>query len=134
MPLPFLSSRVPGRRAAAVAALLGFTAAAAPRAARAAATPDSTLDVSRLVTVVPGEHYRAGALHRFLLGDDYRRLWSTAIDVPVLDLRSFAGGLKAVRRVGGQQTPGLALKGADGRDYTFRGLDKDPSDILKGMT
>jgi hypothetical protein len=32
--------------------------------------------------------------------------------------------------VGGQQTPGLALKGADGRSYTFRGIDKDPTGIL----
>jgi hypothetical protein len=33
-------------------------------------------------------------------------------------------------RVGGQQSLGLALKGADGRDYTFRAVDKDPSAIL----
>ena len=33
-------------------------------------------------------------------------------------------------RVGGQQTHGLALTGPDGRSYTFRGVDKDPSNIL----
>lgn len=81
-------------------------------------------------TVTAGEHYRAGSFHRFLLGADYRNLWSTPIEVPVLDLQSFAGGLRPVRRVGGQQTLGLAMKGADGRDYTFRGIDKDPSEIL----
>lgn len=80
--------------------------------------------------VVAGEHYQAGGLHRFLLGADYRDLWAMPVDLPVLDLQHFAGGLKPVRRVGGQETKGLAMKGADGRDYTFRGLDKDPSEIL----
>ena len=32
--------------------------------------------------------------------------------------------------MGGLQTKGLALRGADGRDYTFRGVDKDPTSIL----
>ena len=40
------------------------------------------------------------------------------------------GGLTPVRRVGGQQTKGLALVGKDGRSYTFRGVEKDPSNIL----
>jgi hypothetical protein len=57
-------------------------------------------------TVVAGEHYRAGSFHRFLLGEDYRKLWTTPIEVPELDMRAFAGGLRPVRRVGGQQTYG----------------------------
>jgi hypothetical protein len=95
---------------------------------RADTPSDSTATASPAMrTVVAGEHYRAGAFHRFLLGADYRKLWSTPITVPVLNLETFAGGLRPVRRVGGQQTLGLAMKGADGRDYTFRGLDKDPT-------
>jgi hypothetical protein len=80
--------------------------------------------------VVLGPDYRAGGLHQFLFGHDYRALWTTPVKLPVLDLGSFAGGLTPVRRVGGQQTKGLALRGADGRSYTFRGVDKDPSSIL----
>jgi hypothetical protein len=47
-----------------------------------------------------------------------------------LNLNTEAGGLTPVRTVGGHQTKGLALKGADGRAYTFRGLDKDPTTVL----
>ena len=47
-----------------------------------------------------------------------------------LDVGSFGGGLTPVARVGGRQTKGLALRGADGRDYTFRAIDKDPTSIL----
>ncbi len=104
--------------------LLAVAVSAAPAYA---ASPDSSITVRK---VAAGEHYRAGSVHRFLLGSDYRDLWTTPVAAPELDFRSFAGGLTPVRRVGGQQTLGLALKGADGFAYTFRGLDKDPTEIL----
>ena len=81
-------------------------------------------------TVAIGPQYKAGAFHRWLWGTDYRELWTKPIRVEVLDLQSFAGGLTPVERVGGQQTRGLALRGADGREYTFRAIDKDPTTIL----
>src|SRR6266849_9520681 len=80
--------------------------------------------------VTAAAHYQAGGLHRFLFGSDYRDLWAMPVELPVLDLQHYVGGLKPVRRVGGKETKGLAMKGADGRDYTFRGLDKDPSEVL----
>jgi hypothetical protein len=102
--------------------------------ARALASPatatDSTIAASRTRTVVAGDRYHAGGFHRFLLGSDYRHLWTAPVEIPELNLHAVAGGLRPVKRVGGQQTLGLALKGADGRDYTFRGLDKDPTEIL----
>ena len=70
-------------------------------------------------TVVAGT-YKANGFHRFFLGSDYRDTWATPVSVEVLDLASEAGGLTPARRVGGQQTKGLALTGADGRSYTFR--------------
>ncbi len=84
----------------------------------------------KYVQVTAGEKYQASLLHKWLLGNDYRELWMTPIRAEVLELRSIAGGLKPVRRVGGMQTLGLALKGADGRNFTFRGVDKDPTSFL----
>ena len=109
------------------AILLAMLLIALPVAGRAQAkdaVPGQT------VVVVAGKQYTAGGMHRFLLGDDYRDLWTLPIRVQVLDLRTYAGGLKPAFRVGGQETKGLAMKGADGRDYTFRGMDKDPRGIL----
>jgi len=80
--------------------------------------------------VVANPDYKAGAVHRFWLGTDYRDLWTTPVELEVLDLQKEAGGLSVVRQVGGMQTPGLALKGADGRSYTFRWIDKDPSRLM----
>jgi hypothetical protein len=80
--------------------------------------------------VAPGSRYRAGGLHSLLLGKEYRSLWATPITVPLLDLRTFAGGLRPVSRGGGQQTKSLRLVAADGREYFFRSVDKDPSATL----
>ena len=84
---------------------------------------------TRLVTADPS--LAAGPIHRFLLGDDYRDLWTTPIEVEVLDLSREAGGLKPLFRVGGAQTFGLALKGADGKSYTFRSLNKELTQNLE---
>ncbi len=76
-------------------------------------------------TVVAGEGYDAGGLHRMIFGQAYRDLWGMPIEVPLLDLEKDAGGLTPLMVVGGLQTAGLALRGADGRSYTFRGVHKD---------
>src|SRR5262245_11044454 len=81
-------------------------------------------------TVVAGAQYQASGVHELFLGADYRELWATPIEVEVLDLRTYASGLTPVRRVGGMQTRSLALKGGDGKAYTFRSLDKNPAAAL----
>jgi hypothetical protein len=78
----------------------------------------------------PGPEYRASGLHQTLLGREYRSLWTTPVSVPLLDLRSFAGGLRAVSKGGGKQTKSLLLVAPDGRQFFFRGVDKDASALL----
>ena len=80
--------------------------------------------------VVAGPQYAKSGLHKMLFGADYRALWTTPATFEVLDLEREAGGLTPVARLGGMQTKILALKGKDGRNYTFRSLDKDASQIL----
>lgn len=76
-------------------------------------------------TVVAGERYRAGGLVRALDGDEYRAEWTTPIRVPFLDPRTFAGGLTVEEAGGGLATESLRMRGADGREYVFRSLDKN---------
>jgi len=47
------------------------------------------------VTLAAGARYEAGGFSRFFLGNTYRDLWTTPIRVPVLDLHTYAGGLRA---------------------------------------
>ena len=93
--------------------LAGQTAAAAAPATRQ--------------TVVAGARYRAGWLHRLFLGAHYRDLWGTPVEVEVLDLSRFAGGLTPTGCGGRRQTKVLRLLGKDGRQYVFRSIDKDPT-------
>jgi hypothetical protein len=82
------------------------------------------------VSVIAGERYAAGDLTRAFLGAHYRDLWTSPIQVPVLDLKSYAGGLTVKELGGGQQTTSIHLDSGDGREFTFRSLDKDPSPAL----
>lgn len=111
-----------GTRLALAAALLGFGLASPGLA------DDAIKDDTHNVSIGPG--YEAGGFHRWIWGSDYRDLWTARFGIEVLNLQTFGGGLSPVRRVGGQQTKGLAMKGKDGRDYTFRAIDKDPTEIL----
>lgn len=110
------------RPRAAAAALLGLLLVPAPSAG-AEARQNRRVMAGR-------PDYDTSAFHRFFMGSGYRRLWVTPIEYEVLDLATFAGGLVPLRQVGSMQSIGLAMTGADGRSYTFRTSDKDPTRIL----
>ncbi len=81
-------------------------------------------------TVTAGREYAASPTLRRWFGEGYRDVWTTPFEAEVLDLSKEAGGLEPVRQVGGLQTAGLALRGADGKSYTFRSLHKEPDRLL----
>ena len=78
----------------------------------------------------PGRHYDAGWLHRLFLGSDYRQVWTTPVEAPVLDVDAWPGGMEAVDVGGSHQTKSLELKSGDGREWRFRSVDKDPARVL----
>ncbi|MAT39764.1 MAG: hypothetical protein CL946_09195 [Ectothiorhodospiraceae bacterium] len=82
------------------------------------------------VRISAGPQYQAGWLHRLFFGSHWRDLWTTEFSVPVLDLETYAGGLTPVRLGGGMQTKSLRFLGADGVQYKFRSIDKDPTKVL----
>ena len=81
--------------------------------------------------VVPGERFRASPSRRWFYGDNYRDLWTTPIEVAVLDLDRVGGGLTPLRTGGFGQSVSLHFTGEDGRRYTVRSLDKDPTKRLE---
>jgi hypothetical protein len=113
-----------------VLAFLGAVARASAAQLDGGAQSASPLAPAGSVTVAAGPEYEGGGWRSLFLGEGYRRLWTTPVSVPQLDLTSFAGGLTPVRQIGRQQTSGLALAGADGQAYTFRSLRKEPERVL----
>lgn len=85
---------------------------------------------SEFRTVVPGEEYQAHTFFKFFFGSDWRDLWTTPIEVKVLDLSTYAGGLTPIEKGGGLQTVSLRFKGKNGRVYKFRSVNKDPKKVL----
>ncbi len=83
-------------------------------------------------TVAAGARYQGGSFRRFFLGDNYRDLWSTPITVPVLDLRTFAGGLTPTKVGGSQQTRSLRFEASNGDEFVFRLVDKDGLNVPEG--
>lgn len=81
--------------------------------------------------VVPGERFLADPAKRWFYGDNYRDLWITPIEVAVLDLDKVGGGLTPLRTGGFGQSISLHFTGSDGRRYTVRSLDKDPTRRLE---
>jgi len=107
-------------------------AGAPPAGAHGEAT--EVVDSARTETLAAGPRYQAGWLRRFLLGAQWRELWTTPIEVPILNLESFDGGLKPERRGGGQQTKNLRLQSGNGRAWVFRSVDKDAKVMLDPQT
>ncbi len=83
----------------------------------------------RIDTVVAGAHYDVSGFVRMLAGSNWRDVWAAPIAVPVLDLRSYAGGIVPFK-AGGNQSKTLRFHGADGKTYVFRSTDKDTHNAL----
>jgi hypothetical protein len=111
------------RPSALVAACIFMTLGAGAPIGAIAQDPSSAVR-RRDTVVVASSDYRAGSLHRKLLGDNYRDVWGTPIRVPFVDLESFAGGLRPLKEGGGMQTKSLRLAGRDGKEYVFRSVHK----------
>jgi hypothetical protein len=84
----------------------------------------------KYTTVIPGEEYKAGWLHKIFFGNHWRDLWITPVEVEILDLNNFAGGLTPLKKGGGQQTKSLRFLGKDGKEWKFRSVNKDPEKVL----
>ncbi|QDA60541.1 metallophosphoesterase [Hymenobacter jejuensis] len=86
---------------------------------------DSTVTVA-----VNPEYNEHGKFHRFLFGEHYRKEWSTPVTFPVLDMATEKGGLMPYKVGGGKQTASLKVRNEEGRNYTLRGINKDPAAVL----
>lgn len=69
-------------------------------------------------------------LGKKIWGEHYREAYNELITVPQLNLETYKGGVKPIKRGGGNQTRSLRLENKEERQYTMRSVDKDPSQTL----
>ncbi|MGB8195227.1 MAG: metallophosphoesterase, partial [Chitinophagaceae bacterium] len=79
------------------------------------------------INVQAGERYgKASGIQRWALGDNYRKEWSTPVNMKVFHLKTERGGFKITGLGGGKQTKSLKLEDSNGKEWTLRTIDKDP--------
>lgn len=91
-----------------------------------ATVEDLTVDGNR-ATVAAGPRYAAPKFKRKFFGNLYRSSWTQPVRVPLLRLSRTSDKLRPLKAGGGRQTAALRLQAADGRQYVFRSVDKDPA-------
>ncbi|MFK7951678.1 MAG: metallophosphoesterase [Ekhidna sp.] len=82
------------------------------------------------VLTVASEQYVAGKRKKVWLGENYRDVWSTPVEVDVFDISKEKGGLKILKKGGGQQTKSLRLEANDGKQYVLRSIEKYPAKAI----
>lgn len=76
------------------------------------------------ITVAADQNKLAGRFKRLTMGEQYRDIWMTPIDVPVINLDSVHGGLKPLKKGGGMSSNSLRLEASDGKQYILRSINK----------
>ena len=72
-----------------------------------------------------------GGVYKGLWGKHYRKFYGQQVDAPVVFLDTLMGGLRPVKRGGGQQTRSLRLADENGREFVMRGLKKSTTQFLQ---
>ncbi len=95
--------------------------------------PDDSIQVD----VLAGEQianvtqvFEGSNMRYFIFGKGYRPEWSQKVKAPVFDIGNEKGGLKILKRGGGNQTKSLRLEAPDGKQYVIRLLEKDASKLI----
>lgn len=92
--------------------------------------PYQELDVQSNQQTIPNPKFKANKFKEWLLGKNYRNIWTTPVQAPVLDLTHEKGGLKVIQRGGGQQTLSLRYAGKDENQYVTRSVEKYPESAV----
>jgi hypothetical protein len=83
-----------------------------------------------IIVVMGPEYDKVSSLHRFWLGESYRKIWATPVKVRVIDLQKEHGGFKIVKLGGGMQTRSLRLEDPTGKEWALRTIQKYPEQGL----
>lgn len=100
-------------------------------------SPKKTIDTSismenidfsdSLITRYASDMYTKKRKRAGMLGNNYRKEWITEVkDIPYFDIGKEMGGLKILKRGGGQQTISLRLENKDKKQYVLRSIEKYP--------
>ncbi len=80
--------------------------------------------------IVPNPNFSASAFKKWLLGTNYRDVWTTPINPQKLNFQDQEGGLKITQRGGGFQTLSLRYQAPNGSQFVTRSIEKYPAKAI----
>ncbi|WP_345948314.1 BamA/TamA family outer membrane protein [Mucilaginibacter sp. PAMB04274] len=83
-----------------------------------------------ITIAVASDYNRVSGVHRFLLGENYRKEWGTPVKLRIVNLATEKGGLVIEEKGGGMQTKSLRLKDKTGQEWVLRSVQKYPERVL----
>ena len=105
--------------------------------------PPEPVDTSTRIVDVPGIKYKdtinisasnkyatISGFKKWTLGQNYRKVWSTPVNMKVFNINKEKGGLRIISMGGGKQTRTLHLVDKTGKEWLLRTVEKNPSGIL----
>ena len=85
----------------------------------------SSAQLPKTVIAAANENFAAGGFKELLLGQQYRDMWATPLEVSVVDLDNTLGGLTPIKKGGGMSSNSLRMETNEGRHYILRSINKD---------
>ncbi len=75
--------------------------------------------------VAANKMFEGSKTMKLFLGEQYRSIWATDVNVPVIDLESKHGGLTPIKKGGGMSSNSLRMEKTNGQQYILRSINKD---------
>jgi len=83
-----------------------------------------------IVVKIHAKYDQVSGVHRFFLGEGYRKEWGMDVKLPVFRISEMKGGLTPEKKGGGFQTTSIRLLDPTGKEWVLRSVEKDPVKIL----
>jgi len=96
-------------------------------------TYPSQFPKEKSASIYTEEETRKSGFGTFLWGERYRKQYSTKVTAPTVNLDTLYGGLKPVRKGGGNQSKSLRLEDKNGAQYVMRALRKQALQYLQAV-
>jgi Calcineurin-like phosphoesterase len=98
-----------------------------------AKTYKSNFPKEKTASIYANNETEKSKFYKNLWGERYRKYFSTNIKVPTVNLDTLFGGLRPMRKGGGNQSKSLRLEDAQGREYVMRALRKNAVQYLQAV-
>ncbi|WP_422090244.1 metallophosphoesterase [Tenacibaculum ovolyticum] len=94
--------------------------------------PDRKI-TEKAASIYTDKEVTKGGIYEYFWGKRYRKYFGTKVTAPTVNLDTLFGGLRPVRKGGGNQSKSLRLRDKNGSEYVMRALRKNAVQYLQAV-